>query len=618
VINRPLTSPAVTNGTGDAMITVPDILSFLRRSLFVIVIFFVAGTFAAAFYAFSSDPIYTARTQILIEPNLPQHLQQQQEVVTSLDTAQVETQIAVMRSEKIGEMVIDDLDLMNNPDFFRISGLSFADRVDRFFAAILRKLGFRTDEAPARVVEPASGIGSGGAAEPNEFERDRVAIALFQGALEIRRVGVSYAVDIFFRSRDPELAANIANATAQMFIREQLETKAAAAQAGGEWLERRLGEMKSRMNEATQIAQEFRARHDYRVQQPASDTMGVRLAQGTTLEELEVTADTYRKMYESFLVAYTNNVSNQSYPGADARVITAATRPLSASHPRKKLILAFGMLSGIVVGASIGFLRHLFDGSLRSPRQIHEELGLRCLAELPAQPGRNDGFGALDAVAATPFTWFSESLRRVKAALGTGPKPLRLIGVTSAQPHEGKETVACNLALLYARAGLRTALLDADADEQPLAQAISDRSDRPAASQEPCQGVSRPTRIVRNAFGDVDLLPAKLSRLLLGSELPDLEEYEMVVVNLPPLEAGADRLMMAGALDGNLIVSECGKTPVDLVQELVAILHAHNAPVLGLLLTKVKSPSTTPYLREERSWTRMGSVRQILPAQFWR
>ena len=46
--------------------------------------------------------------------------------------------------------------------------------------------------------------------------------------------------------------------------------------------------------------------------------------EGPTLEELELTADTYRKMYESFLQAFTSNLSQQSYPVADARVIRSS------------------------------------------------------------------------------------------------------------------------------------------------------------------------------------------------------------------------------------------------------------------------------------------------------
>ena len=101
-----------------------------------------------------------------------------------------------------------------------------------------------------------------------------------------------------------------------------------------------------------------------------------------------MTAETYRRMYESFLQAYASSVSQQSYPVADARVITAATRPLAPSGPRSKLVLAIGLIAGLMCGIGVAFLRHTLDRSVRSPRQVREDLGLECIGELPAVSGR--------------------------------------------------------------------------------------------------------------------------------------------------------------------------------------------------------------------------------------
>src|SRR5690606_28679462 len=210
---------------------------------------------------------------------------------------------------KIAAMVIDELDLMNNPDFFRLDDLSLVNRLARVVTAMLKMAGLEDMRRPGflawtHAVEPVSSPDE--ADSLSEFERSRFTIDLFHSSMEVRRVGVSYAVEIHFRSRNPELAADLANMTATMFIREQMETKAAATRAGGEWLERRMDEMRTRMNRSTRLAQEFRARHDYRVRPLEAGDMPLE-EEEATLEELEVTADTYRQMYESFLIAYTNN-----------------------------------------------------------------------------------------------------------------------------------------------------------------------------------------------------------------------------------------------------------------------------------------------------------------------
>jgi uncharacterized protein involved in exopolysaccharide biosynthesis len=62
-------------------------------------------------------------------------------------------------------------------------------------------------------------------------------------------------------------------------------------------------------------------------------------------------------MYESFLQAFTTSANQR--PSPDARVITQATSPLGPSGPRKKLILAFGAVTGIMLGLGLAFLRNM-------------------------------------------------------------------------------------------------------------------------------------------------------------------------------------------------------------------------------------------------------------------
>ena len=123
------------------------------------------GVLAAVFYAATTDRVYTATTQILIEPKLPQLLQQQAaEVNLSLDTAQVESQLAVMRSEKIAMMVIDELKLLDDEKFNR-KGPTLVGRFGKFAAIIGEALGSGTAEpsqaetAAADAAVPANGYG---------------------------------------------------------------------------------------------------------------------------------------------------------------------------------------------------------------------------------------------------------------------------------------------------------------------------------------------------------------------------------------------------------------------------------------------------------------------------
>ncbi len=83
-----------------------------------------------------------------------------------------------------------------------------------------------------------------------------------------------------------------------------------------------------------------------------------------TFEELESTATTYRRIYESFLGSYMAATQRQSFPISSAQIITRATPPLAQSRSGA-LILAFGAVVGACAGAVISYLleRRKSDGA---------------------------------------------------------------------------------------------------------------------------------------------------------------------------------------------------------------------------------------------------------------
>jgi uncharacterized protein involved in exopolysaccharide biosynthesis/Mrp family chromosome partitioning ATPase len=606
--------------SGAEFIGLADVLAFVKQYALSIAGFVLFGLIGAAFYIATTDPIFTATTQILIEPKFSQLLQQQSgDVNLSLDTAQIESQIAVMQSEKIATMVINELKLNDDPDFNRPRSPTIVERLQKFELKLEDTAGLRDSRIFQSLRNAVTKFIPWNEEERQEklsdFERSRLTMAIFRGNLGIKRVGVSYAIEISFRSQDSDAAAEIANATADAFVREQIETKAAAARAGGAWLERRLSELRTQMNMATQVAQEFRAKHDYRVGRQLSAKLvdgqvvvpeGGKdvTTDGPTLEELETTAETYRKMYESFLQALTNSVSQQSYPVADARVITQASPPLSPSHPRKKLVIAFGALAGIVAGFALAFARYTLDRSVRSPDQLRQEFGIDCLGELPLVIGRRGGFGRLDEVLKSPKSAFTRNLRGVKTAISfnENAEPTRCFGITSALPGDGKSSCASNLAMLYAMSGMRTLVIDADVDNSTLTHNLAPASDHsfvPAPD-----GQESAVRIVTATNQWFDILPSHASAaegLLVLKNMKDflagLQSYDIIIVDLPPFTAGADRLAVGSLLDGVVIAIEWGGTPSDLVGELCRALQVTRTTIFGFVMTKARAVSARRYHR---------------------
>jgi uncharacterized protein involved in exopolysaccharide biosynthesis/Mrp family chromosome partitioning ATPase len=572
------------------LISFTDIVSLVKRHVWTIAGSSLIAVMGALVYVSTTEPIFTARLQLLIDPNMSQlPLGQSAEINFSLDNAQVESQIAVLRSEKIATMVINELNIDKDPEFQQ-EKTSIFERLQLW----------------------VSGRNSTGM---TEFARSRRAITTFEAGLEVRRTGLSYAIEIAFSSKDPDKAARVANTTAEAYIRDQIETKSDTVRVGSEWLERRLAQLRMQLNKATQLAQEFRAKHDYRIRtrgdkgaepgRPTTDGLLDLPREDYSLEELETTAETYRKIYESYLQGFATSVQRQSFPVPNARIISPATRPLTKSHPRTILVLMLGGLAGVMVGFGIAVIRHSLDRSVRFSRQIRDELGLECLGKLPRMGGASDH---LNEVAKAPFSRFSGSLKSVKTVIGFVNKTqsIRCLGITSALSREGKSTVVSNLATLFSMSGTRTLVVDADIFSPKLTETFA--PDARAGLIDAVKNREQAKHyIVPARTAPFDLLPAT-GKVANNNDVPGAEHmqvlltdlllaYDIIIFDIPAASPIVDGLALGFLLDAVVVIAEWGRTPVDLLSEMVRSLRMAKISILGVIMTKVEDASASGYDR---------------------
>jgi uncharacterized protein involved in exopolysaccharide biosynthesis/Mrp family chromosome partitioning ATPase len=595
----------------DGGISRAELFAFARRHVVAIVGCMLIGFFLGWLNAASQEPTFTAQTQILIDPKTPEILNTEGRAVeTSLDTAEVESQMTLLRSEMIANMVIDELDLTNDPEFqgqkpsrFHMlvrsvaelalkSGLVDASRVYDWRE---RNLGNAdavspVDQAGAPVVSAAD----------KQIDARRLALAIFQKNLAVSRISVSYVIEITFSSGDAERAAQIANATADAYLREQVLSKIAAIQQGNAWLEGRLNELRRKLNVATQAAQAFRARYDYGIpQSPPSEISEITsgetpvssVPEEPTLEELEATADTYRKLYGSVLEAFTSSMQHQSYPYSSIRVITPAAEPFEKSRPRTKIVLAFGSLAGLLAGLGIAVARESLDGSVRSARRVRSDLGVDCVAEIPRMAVLSKDRNRLAQGQLSPASNFTLALKRLKTIIRVNAKAdgTVAIGITSALRGEGKSVTAAGLGLACVDAGYRTLVVDCDRHQIGHGEALQ----RPHATEEARNDIEAPglpDPLKQEGWFDMLSAPSEAGRQ--ARSWKDFQPpYGVVIVDLPPIERAVDVLPTLPPLDFLIILVEWGSTPVDAVEEAVRISEAAGTPLLGIVLTKTPRSS---------------------------
>lgn len=348
---------------GPVELTAIDILLFFWRYRLLVALCMLLAAGLAVFYVLVATPMFTAKAQLLIESRIPVTFREQvSETIATLDTPAVESQLAILLSENIAEKVVRKAGFLDERPEDE-AGLSLNP-----FAWIRALLAAAAPEDPGAIAQAHNA-------------RLREAVSYLWSGMEVGRLGLSHVIEISYSSPDRDLAAKVTNLIADSYIEDQLETRAETARQGSAWLEKRIDTLRQQMNEAGLRVKEFKAKRDYRF--PVSSGQGeprvgearageARAGEATeaseeqpasSLEDLESRASTYRKIYESYLQAYTESVQAQSYPVTNTRVITRATRPNGRSSPRGMKVLVIAVALGGLFGVGVALLLHSFGKS---------------------------------------------------------------------------------------------------------------------------------------------------------------------------------------------------------------------------------------------------------------
>ena len=218
-------------------------VGFVRRQFPAIAFMTFLAIALGAIYLVTARPSFTAQAQLLIDAHKVQMFQQQSILGDiPIDTAQVESQIEVLKSENIASAVIKNLHLTDDPEFVGSGGGLMGALFNFGFASIL----FGSDQDQVA----------------SEFEHKRQAIRTFQDLLSVKRIGLSYVIQIGFRSSSPEKSAQIANAVADAYIVDQLEAKYQATRRAGAWLQDRIKELREQVSAAERAVVEFKTKNN--------------------------------------------------------------------------------------------------------------------------------------------------------------------------------------------------------------------------------------------------------------------------------------------------------------------------------------------------------------------
>ena len=195
-------------------------------------------------YSVTAVPKYTATTDILIDSQKDQNALSASIAELTFDTGAIDSQVEVMKSEKIALSVISTMNLTHDPEFMGARGTLIGQALGLLRSAFDFSGWFRTREKSDA---------------EEEADLKRAAIGQLKGNLDVRRVARTYVLAVAYTSPDRGKAAAIANAFADAYLTDQLDAKFEATRRAAGWLQTRIAELKQQSMDADLAIQKFKA-----------------------------------------------------------------------------------------------------------------------------------------------------------------------------------------------------------------------------------------------------------------------------------------------------------------------------------------------------------------------
>ena len=297
-------------------------------------------------------------------------------------------------------------------------------------------------------------------------------------------------------------------------------------------------------------------------------------------------------------------------PGDSVRVFSNAVAPNEPYAPRTLLNLVLGVLAGLTLAAGLVLLLQYLDNTVKATLDFPELVGGPLLATVRSIPKIKPGRGQLFMID-DPKSVPAESIRllRTNIEFASVTRELVTISLTSANPGEGKSTIAANLAVALAQAGFMTAIIDADLRRPTQHRIFELQNDRGLSTllaypEREWKWASHPTMLPNLTVIPAGPIPPNPADLLsldrLRQILTDLRtEVDVIIIDSPPVLAVSDPLIIAAHVDGVALVTIGGKTRLDTLKRAAQVLQRGAPRILGVVLNQQTDGGDGGYYYQE-------------------
>lgn len=276
-------------------------------------------------------------------------------------------------------------------------------------------------------------------------------------------------------------------------------------------------------------------------------------------------------------------------------VVDAAALPETPVSPNPVRNLGLAAVLGLLLGLGLAVLRELLDTSLKGKEDLETITTAPLMADIAFDPKatKRPLITSLDSHAPRVEAF---RVLRTNMQFVDVDNQSKVFVVSSSVPGEGKTTTASNLSITLAQAGERVLMIDGDLRRPQVAGMFG---------LEPVVGLTtvligsidiedalQETKIENLTVLTSGAIPPNPSELLQSRAMTDVverarKEYDVIVIDAPPLLPVTDAALLASQADGALVVVRHGKTTRDQLTHSMERLAGVDAKALGIVFNMV-------------------------------
>jgi len=340
--------------------------------------------------------------------------------------------------------------------------------------------------------------------------------------------------------------------------------------------------------------------------------------------------DSNQQLYDSMLEQVKRAGIASTIHASNIQIFDPAKPPMRPFSPNIVLNAGLGLAGGLMAGALFVMFSHWGNKTLLGAGDLHSKTGLRVLGEIPngcSELNGRTGNGRLLITGKTTIismkeppadrdsielvawsrksSFTAESFRSLLTSIlfadEHGARP-RVIVLSSANPMEGKTTLACNLAIAMAEIQKRVLLIDGDLRNPRIHKVFELDNDFGLSTLLSQPGFNthtdlqvEPTFVPRLAVLPGGPATTAAANLLHSTHFAEAlntlrKQFDTIIIDTPPCLLATDARIIGRLSDAVILVVRAGRTPWEEAQTAARQFEHDRTRVLGTVLNDMKKP----------------------------